>query len=136
MEQTLVIRRTGEMNREEIRRAQEAANRKALLVKRGRTAVLIGLNVLVALFVLLPLLYAVSVAFMPSSELFTTQMNLLPSSPTLENFRQALIKVPLARFVANSFMGLLPWDRSYPAPWRHFPFPSWILRAGRRFSCL
>ena len=59
MEQTLVIRRTGEMNREEIRRAQEAANRKALLVKRGRTAVLIGLNVLVALFVLLPLLYAV-----------------------------------------------------------------------------
>ena len=65
MEQTLVIRRTGEMNREEIRRAQEAANRKALLVKRGRTAVLIGLNVLVALFVLLPLLYAVSVAFMP-----------------------------------------------------------------------
>ena len=63
MEQTLVIRRTGEMNREEIRRAQEAANRKALLVKRGRTAVLIGLNVLVALFVLLPLLYAVSVAF-------------------------------------------------------------------------
>ena len=45
MEQTLVIRRTGEMNREEIRRAQEAANRKALLVKRGRTAVLIGLNV-------------------------------------------------------------------------------------------
>ena len=104
MEQTLVIRRTGEMNREEIRRAQEAANRKALLVKRGRTAVLIGLNVLVALFVLLPLLYAVSVAFMPSSELFTTQMNLLPSSPTLENFRQALIKVPLARFVANSFM--------------------------------
>ncbi|MCH1951973.1 carbohydrate ABC transporter permease [Enterocloster sp. OA13] len=104
MEQTLVIRRTGEMDREEIRRVQEAANRRALLVRRGRTAVLIGLNILVSLFVLLPLLYAVSVAFMPSSELFTTQMNLLPSSPTLENFRQALIKVPLARFVANSFM--------------------------------
>ena len=104
MEQTLVIRRTGEMNREEIRCVQEAANRKALLVRRGRTAVLIGLNILVSLFVLLPLLYAVSVAFMPSSELFTTHMNLLPSSPTLENFRQALIKVPLARFVANSFM--------------------------------
>ena len=32
MEQTLVIRRTGEMNREEIRCVQEAANRKALLV--------------------------------------------------------------------------------------------------------
>lgn len=52
----------------------------------------------------MPLLYALSVAFMPSSELFTTELNLLPQNPTLENFKQALIKIPLGRFVANSFL--------------------------------
>ncbi|MFR5916440.1 MAG: carbohydrate ABC transporter permease [Blautia wexlerae] len=31
-------------------------------------------------------------------------MNILPKHPTLENFRQALQKVPLVRFVVNSFL--------------------------------
>lgn len=83
---------------------QEAANRRALAARRGRKAGLVAVNILVSLFVLLPLLYAVSVAFMPSSELFTTEMNLLPEHPTLENFAQALVKVPLAKFVFNSFL--------------------------------
>lgn len=79
-------------------------NQKALIVRKIRTAALVVLNILVAGFVLLPLLYALSVAFMPSSELFTTELNLLPQNPTLENFKQALIKIPLGRFVANSFL--------------------------------
>ena len=54
--------------------------------------------------VLLPLLYAVSIALMPSNELFTTDMNLLPKHPTLANFSEALHKVPLIRFVLNSFL--------------------------------
>ncbi|KJJ77856.1 carbohydrate ABC transporter permease [Clostridium sp. FS41] len=104
MDQTLVIRRTGEIDREQIVKMQEAANRRALLIRRSRTILLVVLNLVVSLFVLLPLLYAVSVAFMPSSELFTTEMNLVPKAPTFENFRQALVKVPLARFVFNSFL--------------------------------
>ena len=104
MDQTLVIRRTGELDREQIVKMQEAANRRALLIRRSRTILLVVLNLAVSLFVLLPLLYAVSVAFMPSSELFTTEMNLVPKAPTFENFRQALVKVPLARFVFNSFL--------------------------------
>ena len=110
MDQTLVIRRTGEIDREQIVKMQEAANRRALLIRRSRTILLVVLNLAVSLFVLLPLLYAVSVAFMPSSELFTTEMNLVPKAPTFENFRQALVKVPLARFVFNSFLvaGLIP----------------------------
>ena len=74
------------------------------MIRRSRTILLVVLNLAVSLFVLLPLLYAVSVAFMPSSELFTTEMNLVPKAPTFENFRQALVKVPLARFVFNSFL--------------------------------
>ncbi|MFA9376467.1 MAG: carbohydrate ABC transporter permease [Lachnotalea sp.] len=54
--------------------------------------------------VLFPLLYAVSIAIMPSSEVFSTDFNLFPQNPTLENFTQALAKVPLGRFVFNSFL--------------------------------
>ena len=84
MDQTLVIRRTGEIDREQIVKMQEAANRRALLIRRSRTILLVVLNLAVSLFVLLPLLYAVSVAFMPSSELFTTEMNLVPKRPRLK----------------------------------------------------
>lgn len=72
--------------------------------RRMKTAGRVGVNLLVALVVLLPLLYAVSIAFMPSGELFTLELNLLPKNPTLENFSQALAKVPLIKFVLNSFL--------------------------------
>lgn len=69
-----------------------------------RTSLKLAANIVVTAMVLLPLLYAVSVAFMPSAELFTTEMNLLPKAPTLNNFREALAKIPLGRFVINSFI--------------------------------
>ena len=51
--------------------------------RAARTAGHIVLNIVVALIVLLPLLYAVSIAFMPSGELFTLDMNcLLYTSPS------------------------------------------------------
>ena len=49
-------------------------------------------------------MYAVSIAFMPSSDLYTMGMNLIPTHPTLDNFKEALTKVPLIRFVVNSFL--------------------------------
>ena len=104
MTDTSVIQRSKTLDRAAIAHMQEALNRKALMKKRVRTALLIGANLVVGVFVLLPLLYAVSVAFMPSNELFTMQMNILPKHPTLENFVQAFQKVPLVRFVVNSFL--------------------------------
>ena len=91
----------------ERRRFQEAKAKMLAQQKYKRAARTAGhsvLNIVVALIVLLPLLYAVSIAFMPSGELFTLDMNILPKHPTLENFRQALQKVPLVRFVVNSFL--------------------------------
>ena len=99
MEQTMTIKGRKRVSREEIIKVQEKANRKAMTVRRVRTGALIAANVLVSLFVLLQLLYAVSVAFMPPGELFTTEMNLVP-----RHFRQALVKIPLVRFVCNSFI--------------------------------
>lgn len=104
MDQTFVIRRTRDIDREQIEDLQRAASRRALRIRKTRTALLFMANLVVALFVMLPLLYAVSVAVMPSGELFTTQMNLFPKEPTLENFRKALVEIPLVRFVMNSFL--------------------------------
>ena len=88
----------------QIRALQMEANRRALAKKNLRKGILIGLNTIVAFVILLPLLYAFSVAFMPSSELFTTEMNLIPKQPTLDNFAQAFTKIPLFRFILNSFL--------------------------------
>lgn len=104
MDQSFAIKRDARITREQIQRLHEEANRRALRVRRIRMGILIGLNVVMAVIILLPLLYAVSVAFMPSSELFTTELNLFPANPTGENFAQALVKVPLMRFVLNSFL--------------------------------
>lgn len=93
---------TEERNRmiEESRRA----NVKAAHMRRVKTGVRIALNAVVAFIILLPLLYALSIAFMPSSDLYTMDMNLIPKHPTLANFQSALQKVPLGRFILNSFL--------------------------------
>ncbi len=86
----------------------EALHRKmglaALRRRRIRSAVLVSLNVVMALFILFPLLYAVSVSLMPGSELFTMEMNLLPKHPDFTNYLRAWTQVPLVRFIFNSFL--------------------------------
>lgn len=94
----------GNISREELTKLKEMMNARALARKRMRTGLRAAANVMMALVVLLPLIYAVSIAFMPSSELFTTELNLLPKHPTIRNFADALRNVPLLRFVLNSFI--------------------------------
>lgn len=105
MEQVLldqkVIRRGENIDIEKIREEMYQRQKAQRLRRQGLR---LSANVAMAFVVLLPLLYAVSVAFMPSGELFTTELNLLPKSPTLLNFEEALVKVPLLRFVLNSFL--------------------------------
>ena len=88
----------------DIEKIREEMYQRQCVRKIRKTAVRLGPNVIMVLIILLPLLYAVSVALMPSSELFTTQLNLIPKNPTLSNFKEALAKVPLVRFVLNSFL--------------------------------
>lgn len=89
---------------EELEKLRLEMNQKAKSKKRMKQISLVVVNVIVALFVLFPLLYAVSLAIMPSSEVFSTDFNLIAKNPTLANFKQALNKIPLARFVFNSFL--------------------------------
>lgn len=102
--ESVLANATKDMNQQELEKFKQAAVQKAILRRRAGKLVLVMANLAMSLFILLPLLYAVSIAFMPSSELFTTSMNLIPSSPTLENFSQAMVKIPLGRFIVNSFL--------------------------------
>ncbi|WP_430749577.1 carbohydrate ABC transporter permease [Drancourtella massiliensis] len=53
---------------------------------------------------LFPLLYSVSVSIMPGDELFTMDLNIIPSHPTFENYIRAFTQVPLVQFILNSFL--------------------------------
>lgn len=88
----------------DIARLRTEAYRHQKALRLRRTILRLSANMAMVLIVLLPLLYAVSVAFMPPNELFTTELNLAPKHPTLGNFKEALTKIPLVRFVCNSFL--------------------------------
>ena len=103
MDSTITAERN-KMSEVEIARLYQEANRKALIKRRVERTGLVTVNIVAAFVILLPLFYAVSIAFMPSSELFTTELNLFPSSPTLDNFKEAMRKIPLGRFILNSFI--------------------------------
>lgn len=92
------------LTQEQIVDIKETMRAKALAKKRAKTGFRLLTNIVVALIILLPLLYAVSIAFMPSGELFTTELNLFPKNPTLDNFKNAITQVPLMRFILNSFI--------------------------------
>lgn len=82
----------------------ETINEKAARKKRFNSMLLLAVNIAVALIMTFPLLHALSIALMPSRELYAEGLNLIPSEITIENFRQALTKIPLLRFVGNSFI--------------------------------
>lgn len=92
------------INKKEIEDIQTKMRRKHKNRKRIKSSLRLAVNLVVVLIVLLPLLYALSIAFMPSSEVFTTDLNLIPKNPTISNFVDVLKKVSLFKFVFNSFV--------------------------------
>ena len=59
------------------------------------------ISAILALMTLFPLLWMVSIAFKPAAESFSS--NLIPESPTLDNFIYVLTGVPFIRYMLNSF---------------------------------
>ena len=102
--ENMAVPAVGNMSKEELLELKKAMNAKALAKRRTRTALRVTANVVFAVLILLPLLYAISSALMPSSELFTTELNLFPKNPTFSNFINAFRTVPLLRFILNSFI--------------------------------
>ncbi|WP_339313533.1 carbohydrate ABC transporter permease [Paenibacillus sp. FSL M7-0896] len=67
---------------------------------------LLLLAILIALFVLLPLVWMLSTAFKNDFEALSGRMNFLPKKPTLDNFVQGLsgelMNTPILRWIVNS----------------------------------
>lgn len=62
------------------------------------------LCIALALVILFPILYALSVSFMKPNEILTKQYPLLPQHFTLENYATAMRRTQLLRFMLNSFL--------------------------------
>ena len=58
--------------------------------RRARAAGLNAFGVLIALLTLFPLFWMISTAFKPSHEIYSLSPHLLPTHPTLSNFRQVI----------------------------------------------
>lgn len=66
--------------------------------------VFLALNIVLALIVISPLLYCLSVSFMTESELMSYPPRFLPSHLTLENYHLALTMAPITLFLRNSLI--------------------------------
>lgn len=99
---------SGEISIQNIRSSQSdngmAMSQRSRRRRKIGKVIRVLVNIVVSLLIISPILYAISVSFMPSNELFSMEFNLFPKQPTLENYRQALTKIPLMRFVLNSFI--------------------------------
>ena len=109
------------ISREELLALKKRMNAKALTRRRLRTGGLLAGNVVMAFVILLPLLYAVSIAFMPSGELFTTDLNILPQHPTLQNFADAFTNVPKCP-AAEIYSELIYYGGMYHSRTDHYMF--------------
>ncbi|HSR82811.1 MAG TPA: hypothetical protein VLM11_01355, partial [Streptosporangiaceae bacterium] len=63
---------------------------RARAKRRARWAGLNGFGVIIALVTLFPLFWMISTAFKPSHEIYSLTPRLLPSHPTVNNFRQVI----------------------------------------------
>lgn len=64
----------------------------------------IFLNVIMWLFMMFPLIYAILMALKPSAELYDPNSILFPQNPTLTNFVQVFDIAPLGRYIVNSII--------------------------------
>ena len=81
-------------------RRRRAHRRPPIRILAGRTLML-ALVVGLAVMTVTPLLWMVAGAFKTRSEVYA--LDLLPSAPTLDNFRYVFTEVPFLRYIFNSF---------------------------------
>ena len=75
-----------------------------MLMKRKTKLILSIINIIVAIVIVFPLLYALSLSFMQPGEIIEYPPKFLPSSINFNNYEEALKAVPLFKFIKNSFI--------------------------------
>ena len=72
---------------------------------KTKSSVLIqAICIILALVLLFPVLYALFVSFMGSRDILSRTPHLLPTAPTLDNYKRALFSTLLPRYILNSFI--------------------------------
>lgn len=79
-------------------------DQKYLMQQNVQRIGVIVLNVIMWLFMMFPLIYAVLMALKPSAELYDPNSILFPQNPTLTNFVQVFDIAPLGRYIVNSII--------------------------------
>jgi arabinogalactan oligomer / maltooligosaccharide transport system permease protein len=65
-------------------------------------AMLYGLLILASIFAFFPIYFVIQASLRPGQALYSTQLQLLPTDPTLDNFRYVLTELPLITWIGNS----------------------------------
>jgi sn-glycerol 3-phosphate transport system permease protein len=83
---------------------QASLIRRQEIKRKVQKAGLLGINSVVMLVVLFPLLYAVSMSLKSPGEVYSSTFRLLPESLQLSNYADAFAVAPLGQYIANSFI--------------------------------
>lgn len=62
------------------------------------------MSIILALIILFPIFYAISVSFMEQREVLSKTAHFLPRNPTLSNYVTAFTRTTLGRYMVNSFL--------------------------------
>src|SRR5258707_14578671 len=91
---------------------------------------------ILAILTVSPLIWMISASLKPGNETFSP--NIIPSQPTLENFRYVFTALPFWRYMLNSFFvaGTITWLRSGFIPWPGLLLPASDFRGEKQFSSL
>ena len=74
------------------------------LIKRSRSVLYQAFALAIGVVIILPIIYAALISFMPSSEILTIPPKLIPSRWILDNYKMAWEYTTLARFMLNSLI--------------------------------
>lgn len=79
-------------------------DQKYLMQQKFQRVGIVILNIIMWLFMMFPLIYAVLMAIKPSAELYDPNSILFPQNPTLTNFVDVFDIAPLGRYILNSII--------------------------------
>lgn len=79
-------------------------DQKYIFQRKFNRIAIVVLNIMMWLFMMFPLLYAVLMAVKPSSELYNPDSILIPQNPTLTNFVDVFSIAPLGQYILNSLI--------------------------------
>lgn len=88
------------------------SNKKVIALDRNRNItknnfkkmIRLILNILVAIIVLFPLIYAVSMSLKPPNEIYSQTPSIFTANPTLKNYVDVLNMAPIGLYILNSFL--------------------------------